>query len=375
MNIEKRPKVSVIIPSYNHGKFIEAAITSVLNQSFQDFEIVISDDASKDDSIEKIKRFTDPRIKLFEFKENVGAVYNTNSCIEKARGEYIALLNSDDLWLNQKLEKQVKFLEENKNIGAVFTEALFVNEREEVLTKETYQWADVFKQGNKTSGEWLNYFFFKLNCLCHPSVMIRKEVYDKTRLYNPCFRQLPDFAMWVDLVKFTSIHILEDKLVQFKILTSSENASADTQVNRVRNINEIYLIMKDFFHGVSREDFVEGFRELLINKEISTDEEMLCEQAFIYLKNPNEISFIYRLIGIEKIYDLLRNEKTKELLYKNYDFNENEFFNLTGNLEIKDFTDKRFKDIVTEGVKREFDTSSVVYRVLRKIYKKMKGGN
>lgn len=374
MSIIKKPKVSVIIPSYNHSKFIEAGINSILTQTYQDFEIIISDDASPDDSVEKIKKIIDPRIKLFAHTENMGAVYNTNFCIEKASGEYIALLNSDDLWEKEKLEKQVKFLEENKNIGAVFTNALFVDEEDLPLSKQEYQWADVFIEANRSKGEWLHRFFFKLNCLCHPSILIRREIYDKTRLYNPCFRQLPDFAMWVDILKFTEIHILEEKLVKFKILKSSENASADTQVNRVRNINEIYLIMKDFFKGIDIKTFKEGFGELLINKDFTSEEEMLCEQAFLYSKIENEIAYIYKFIGIEKIYEILRDDKTSQILKAKYNFNENDFFKLTGSLEIKDFTNKNLKDIVTEGVKREFKTSSTMYKGLRKIYRKFKKG-
>lgn len=372
MDINKQPKVSVIVPSYNHSKFIEAAINSIITQTYQDFEIIISDDASKDDSVEKINKIVDPRIKLFPHKENMGAVYNTNFCIEKATGEYIALLNSDDLWEKDKLEKQVNFLEKNRNIGAVFTNALFVDEEDKPLSIQEYQWADVFVEENKKKGEWLERFFFKLNCLCHPSILIRKEVYEKTALYNPCFRQLPDFAMWVDILKYTEIHIMDEKLVKFKILKSSENASADTQVNRVRNINEIYLIMKDFFKGIDIKTFKEGFSTSLINPDFVTEEEMLCEQAFLYLKIENEIGYIYKFIGIQKFYELLRDDKTRQVLVDTYKFNENDFFKMTGSLEIKDFTNKNFKDIVTEGVKREFKTSSVIYRGLRKIYRKFK---
>lgn len=370
MGKDRTPKVSVIIPSYNHGKFIETAINSVLAQSFQDFEIVISDDASSDDSVEKISKFMDPKIRFHKFKENVGAVYNTNFCINESRGEYIALLNSDDMWESKKLELQVKILDENKDIGVVFTDALFLNEEGSPLNINTFQWADVFNQENRTSGEWLRRFFFQLNCLCHPSMLIRKNIYDKTNLYNPCFRQLPDFAMWIDILKFTSIYIINEKLVRFRIFTKSENTSTDTEINKIRNMNEIFLIMNDFFNNMSIDCFKEGFREFLIDKDISTEEEMLCEQAFIFLKTNNDISHIYKLISIEKLYKLLRNEKTRIILNNKYNFKENDFFEITGNLEIKDFTNKNFTEIVAEGVKRELDSSSKFYKFIKRLIKK-----
>ncbi len=334
MKEQRIPKVSVIIPSYNHENFIEEAINSVLGQTFQDFELIIADDASKDDSVKKINKFKDERIQFYEFKENKGAVYTTNFCINKASGEYIALLNSDDIWMKNKLELQVQILDNNKKIGAVFGEALFVNENKEILTKANFQWADVFKKKNRNGGEWLKYFFFNINCLCHPSILIRKEIYDKTTLYNPCFRQLPDFYMWVNILKFTEIYIIAQKLVEFRIFQSGANASASTKINSIRSRNEIYLIMKDFFNNISIERFKEGFADYLINKNISSEEEMLCEQAFIYFKMKSEISHIYKLIGIEKLYSLLRNEKTRDILKRNYKFCEKDFFNITGGSEI-----------------------------------------
>ena len=99
------PKVTVIIPSYNHAKFIGEAIQSVLDQTFQDFEILIRDDGSKDNSIEIIKQFTDSRIKFAANPHNMGACYTANTMIDEANGEYIALLNSDDVWMLDKLEK------------------------------------------------------------------------------------------------------------------------------------------------------------------------------------------------------------------------------------------------------------------------------
>ena len=122
------PKVSIGIPSYNHEKYISETIESILNQTFQDFEIIITDDGSSDNSLDVIKSISDPRIKLFVFDENQGACKAVNNCIKNSRGEYFAYVSSDDVWDKDKLEKQVKFLDENPHFPAVFTKVNIIDE-------------------------------------------------------------------------------------------------------------------------------------------------------------------------------------------------------------------------------------------------------
>jgi glycosyltransferase involved in cell wall biosynthesis len=153
------PKVSVIIPSYNHEKYVREAIQSVLEQTYQDFEIVITDDGSRDRTVSIIKSFTDPRIKLFYFPKNRGAAVAVNHCIAEASGEFIALLNSDDAFVPKKLEKQVEFLDKNPKIGAVFSYAQFIDEDSKDITNTEHHYAKVFLQQNRSRFEWLNYFF------------------------------------------------------------------------------------------------------------------------------------------------------------------------------------------------------------------------
>ncbi|MDT0647438.1 glycosyltransferase family 2 protein [Zunongwangia sp. F260] len=116
--------VSVCIPVYNREKFIKNAIESVLNQTYQNFEIIVVDDGSKDDSIFIVESFSDERIKLFKNKVNKGVVFTRNRYLEEASGDYIAILDSDDFWLPTKLEKQINFLNENPEYGICGTWAI-----------------------------------------------------------------------------------------------------------------------------------------------------------------------------------------------------------------------------------------------------------
>src|SRR3972149_3665070 len=101
------PKVSVCIPSYNHARYIGASIESVLAQSFEDWELVIVDNFSTDDTQAVVKSFRDPRIRSYASDRNVGLVRNWNRCVSLARGEYVGILPADDIYLPRMLERSV----------------------------------------------------------------------------------------------------------------------------------------------------------------------------------------------------------------------------------------------------------------------------
>src|SRR5918996_735994 len=132
-------RVSVILTSYNHAKYLKEAIDSVLNQTFKDFELIIWDDASTDDSWQIITNYSDIRIKSFRNEMQRRGVWGLNKAIQEiASGEYIAVHHSDDMWEPQKLEKQVAFLDEHPEIGAVFSQAFIINENNKLLKNSTH---------------------------------------------------------------------------------------------------------------------------------------------------------------------------------------------------------------------------------------------
>jgi len=121
------PKVSVNICCYNSEKFIKETIQSVLDQTFRDLELIIIDDGSKDSTSKIVRSFSDPRIKYY-YQENRGLSASRNRAIELSQGEYIALLDHDDLWEEKKLEKQIALLDSRKNLGLVYSDSYFIDE-------------------------------------------------------------------------------------------------------------------------------------------------------------------------------------------------------------------------------------------------------
>lgn len=308
-------KVSVMIPSYNHERFVGEAIESVLNQTFQDFEIIISDDCSPDHTVDIIRSYHDPRIKLHVFQKNVGATRNHEYCWQHCTAPYIALLNSDDKWMPEHLEKAVQYLDTHPECGAAFSWTSCIDEE----GNESNEFDYVFSQPNRTRAEWLRRFFTAGNCICHPSMVIRQEVYQKIGFYSRSLRQLPDFDEWIRLVKFYDIHVIQEKLVMHRRLNASmANTSSPTLHNSVRDVAESNYILSKFFDNVDEELFVEAFRPLFRNPKAKTHEEYVCEKYFVLLDQHYylpSISPSHAFIYFNSIYSLPHIAETFEEKY------------------------------------------------------------
>jgi glycosyltransferase involved in cell wall biosynthesis len=163
--------------TYNHAPYVAQTIRSVLEQTFSDFEFLIIDDGSDDETPKIVRQFTDPRIKFWASSENRGSAARRNELIEHSRGEYIAVKNSDDYWPLDKLAYQFEFLEKNSQYGAVFGRASYVDEKGAPLWPDS---KSLFDQPNRSQGMWLPYFLMEGNCLCHPTVMLRRSCHEES---------------------------------------------------------------------------------------------------------------------------------------------------------------------------------------------------
>jgi glycosyltransferase involved in cell wall biosynthesis len=240
------PMVSVVIKSYNHAAYIHQSIQSILDQSFQDFEIVITDDGSTDKTPDIIRKFTDPRIHLEILPNNNGISIAMNKTIERARGKYIAILNSDDYALSGRLEQQVKFLEKNSNISVLFGLPMPVDEN----GQETRGFNDFTRPlsfSDFTCSTWLRDFFFHGNCLCAPTAMIRSTVYKQVGEYDPRLTALQDFEMWIRMLKAkNNFYVLPIKLTAFRIRDNNLNMSAPRSDTHLRSTFERSQILKHY---------------------------------------------------------------------------------------------------------------------------------
>jgi glycosyltransferase involved in cell wall biosynthesis len=257
----KIPKVSVILTSFNHAKYLREAIDSTLSQSYENFELIIWDDASRDESWEIIESYDDPRIKSFKNQKQMRGVYGLNKAISQiAAGEYIAIHHSDDIWEPNKLEEQVNFLSAHDNYGAVFSQVEFIDEEGGLFVNANYKYYDSFNQKNRSNNEWILYILQNGNPFCHPSALIKRECYDTCGLYRYGFAQTGDLDMWIRiLIKFNA-YIIPKKLVKFRIRDSDTNTSAVTKITQHRAFYEGTKILENLKEIETKEQIIEIFK-------------------------------------------------------------------------------------------------------------------
>ena len=337
------PKVSVILTSYNHADYIAAAIESVLNQTFADFELLIVDDGSQDNSREIIKTFDDPRIKFFLYPENRGPLLAVAEAVNSARGKYIAVHHSDDLWAPDKLEKQVAFLDAEKDYAACFTWVNFVDEHGnfyEPDAKDFYR--KIFEQPNRTRAEWLNYFFYNTNCLCHPSAMIRRGFFKKARLLETHgFWQLPDYLMWIRLCFHGDIFILPERLTNFRLRrTRQENFSATTFDKLVRLELEFLFVAREFVNNFKDDEFFLAVfpeaKKFIVDGQINRDFAL----AKLCFERKNIATSAFRLAGLELLKNLLSNPAAAAQIKKLYGYDDKSFLRDGGTFDVFNLAQK-----------------------------------
>jgi len=196
------PLISVIIPTYNKAQYLGEAIKSVLNQTYKNIEIIIIDDGSTDKTREVVKSFDDEGIIYFS-QENKGPASARNTGIKKAKGKYIAFLDSDDLWLKEKLKRQIDFMEKNSEIGLMGTACYEITDKGRIIGKKIFP----------VKNEILQKDLIKYNPFIQSSVMTKREVFDKVGLYDENFRESEDYDLWLRIASQYKIANLSEPLV------------------------------------------------------------------------------------------------------------------------------------------------------------------
>lgn len=187
---KNKVKVSVVMPFYNCENFIEEAVESILNQTYTNFEFIIINDSSIDKSFEKIKKYlNDKRIIYIENKEQKKIVYNLNKWIELSSWEYIVRMDWDDISFLDRIEKQVNFLEKNKDISIVWWQVLIINEN----------WKKIWNMNKPLVNNDILKNYLLYSPFNHPSVCYRKKIIKKYN-YREEFLYLEDYDLWLRLI-------------------------------------------------------------------------------------------------------------------------------------------------------------------------------
>ena len=201
------PSVSVVMAAYNSGEFIGQAIQSVLDQTHKDFEFIIVDDGSTDNTLEVIRQFHDPRIRLIVNETNLGIVGSVNHGIDISRGEFIARMDSDDVCLPQRLEKEIEYLHAHPEIGVLGTEVREILNTGEIITRSRHILTDPYL---------IKFWLLTDTVINNPTAVIRKELLVQVNGYDPEYIYAQDYEIWTRLAKITKITVLPEPLVNWR---------------------------------------------------------------------------------------------------------------------------------------------------------------
>lgn len=217
--MREKPLVSVIIPCYNAEKYVEIAVRSIMNQTYKNLEIIITDDCSTDRSFIILQKLVaeDFRIRLYRNDTNLNIVKTLNNMILLANGKYIARMDADDISFPRRIEKQVEFLENHPDCAICGTNGSIIDKDSCIIGKthvpiDSYDVELYSKYGNP---------------FLHPSVMLCSEIY-KQNLYNENFLYAEDYELWKRILKIHKAHNLKETLIKYRIIKTSLSNNSET---------------------------------------------------------------------------------------------------------------------------------------------------
>ncbi|WP_075809308.1 glycosyltransferase family 2 protein [Paraclostridium sordellii] len=220
--------VSIIMPTFNSGKYIEKSIESVIYQSYREWELIIVDDNSSDNTEEIVNRYRliDNRIKYLKFNSNKGAAVARNTAIDIAKGRFLAFLDSDDLWNKEKLDIQVKFMIAN-NTGFSFTDYELIDDEGISLDK-------IVKMPQKLSYEE----YLRNTIIQTVTVMIDRNYVNEVKM--PLIRRRQDFACWLNILKTGVVAVSIPK-----VLAKYRRANNSLSSNKVKAIKGTWYVYRE----------------------------------------------------------------------------------------------------------------------------------
>jgi len=232
------PKVSVIIPVYNAETFLSETIESVITQTYADWEIVAVDDGSTDRSGEILRKYEQRLPQKFHVivQQNSGTSAARNTAIKASKGEYIAFLDHDDLWLPEKLEKQVELLDSNKKRGMVYSDNYVIDsngnlKKKSLLPYRTFRGC-VFNE------------LFHRNFIALLTVVIRKEVLNKVGMFNPKYKIAEEYDLFLRIAEHYLIDFVEQPLAKYRVHDESVSKNIELSVDEDLQIMGYWLNKK-----------------------------------------------------------------------------------------------------------------------------------
>jgi glycosyltransferase involved in cell wall biosynthesis len=262
------PKVSIIIPTYNRAHILGNAIQSVLDQTFQDFEIIVVDDGSTDDTREEVSRFGEKVIYIFQENKERSAARNNG--MKHARGQYITFLDSDDIYLPEKLQVQVELMDNNPGYGMSYAYSIWLDEHGKYL----HTWRDD-----------LNGWIFpemmraKHNKITVPSVMIRREVLEKVGDFNESINTCEDYEYWCRIaINYPVLLIRKASVIINTTSQPSQELFYSYFTSTLSYYQSIFKSVQNIDNSVKRTVFLDLSVKYYLNALTSKQQKFVCTE-------------------------------------------------------------------------------------------------
>ncbi len=287
--------ISVVMSNYNTDEsYLRASIESILNQTYKNFEFIIVDDCSTDNSVNVIESYTDKRIKLIKNKENMGLTKSLNIAIKSAKGEFIARMDADDISLPQRFEKQVEFLTHNPEFIACGTAIKIIGgQKEGKIIRRTIPDIETFR---------IYLLFGNYPNIAHPTAMFNHSLLKKHNIeYDEKYLLAQDYKMWVNCSKYAPCYNLDDVLLQYRI----HNKAVSTEKQQLQKDIVTQIIV-----------------EQLQSLKMSCDYEILeTHRDFMFERKSYDLQFkkwIKKLISQNKIHKTYNGHKLETILWRRW---------------------------------------------------------
>lgn len=295
-------KLTVFMPVYNREKYLKDSISSVLNQYFNDFELLIIDDGSTDKSIDIINSFKDSRIRLLKNEINKGVVFTRNRGLKEARGEYILLLDSDDMALSDRLKKQVEHMDSKTDAAIITSSCISFYEDNRKIKRDIIDDEELIS----------SMMIFK-NCVITTSSIIRKSLtYDKGIRYREGYFYGEDYAFAVDALKYGKIYGYNEALTLYRC--ASDGSISSTVPKRREKITKNIMFYIRKTHLENNDIYLNDNQILSICKATSQPTLIENNEMILFLNTLKEIRKKNTKFNTEKL-DIVLEEIAKETIH------------------------------------------------------------
>ena len=270
--------VSIVVTCFNYGEYIEGALTSVYNQSFEDYEVIVVDDGSTDNSEEQVRPFLDDNRFRYIKQKNAGQANAKNRGIKESTGEFIAFLDADDLWKKDKLEQQLKLFE-NLEVGVVYSKASLIDAQGEPLPMPSQG-----KYLHPRRGMISNYLFLD-NFIWFSSAVVRRECLNKLGLFDESLQMSIDWDLWLRISTRYAFDFVDEPLLAYRVGHSGQ--MSQNMVTRQQCSDRIM------------ESFLKNFPEVVDQKFVKEAYySTFCTRGRYYRELDRKVSYQYFLKAI-----------------------------------------------------------------------------